>query len=339
MSEWLECQLCPKYCRIEEGRTGDCGIRMNLDGKLLATTYGVPCSVHMDPIEKKPLFHFIPGTAIFSLATVGCNLHCRNCQNHTISQAIPEDVEGYRAPPDKLVESALRQQALSIAYTYTEPLVYYEYTYDCCVMARERGVKNVLVTAGYVNEKPLRQLLPYVDAANVDLKAFSEDFYRDNCGGSLKPVLRNLEIFVEMGVWLEITNLIIPSLNDDGDEISRMCKWIVHKLGEEVPVHFSRFHPQYKMTNLPPTPAATLEDARERARAEGLKHVYVGNLRSRTGENTYCPNPGCRERERPLVERIGYHIMDNRLANGRCPACGTRVAGVWNVDDNQFSNR
>jgi len=333
MSQWLECQLCPKYCRVEEGRTGDCGIRMHIDGELIATTYGIPCSVHMDPIEKKPLFHFMPGSAIFSLATVGCNLHCRNCQNHTISQAAPEDVEGYNAPPEKLVEAALRQKALSIAYTYTEPLVYYEYTLDCCVRARAHSLRNVLVTAGYVNEKPLRQLLPHVDAANVDLKAFNDAFYKKNCTGSLKPVLRNLEIFVEMGVWLEITNLIIPTMNDDGEEISRMCDWIARKLGEEVPVHFSRFHPRHKMTNLPPTPAATLEEARQRALDAGLKHVYVGNLRSRAGENTYCPNAACGERDNPLVSRVGYRIIENRLANGRCPDCGKEVAGVWNADE------
>ena len=271
--------------------------------------------------------------AIFSLATVGCNLHCRNCQNHTISQAAPEDVEGYNAPPEKLVEAALRQKALSIAYTYTEPLVYYEYTLDCCVRARAHSLRNVLVTAGYVNEKPLRQLLPHVDAANVDLKAFNDAFYKKNCTGSLKPVLRNLEIFVEMGVWLEITNLIIPTMNDDGEEISRMCDWIARKLGEEVPVHFSRFHPRHKMTNLPPTPAATLEEARQRALDAGLKHVYVGNLRSRAGENTYCPNAACGERDNPLVSRVGYRIIENRLANGRCPDCGKEVAGVWNADE------
>jgi len=329
MAAWLECQLCPKYCRIPEGGTGDCGIRIHLDGRLIASTFGLPCSIHMDPIEKKPLFHFLPGTAIFSLATVGCNLHCLNCQNHSISQARPEDVKAYEAEPERLVFAATREGALSIAYTYTEPLVFYEYTYDCCVRAREAGLRNVLVTAGFINQKPLRELLPHVDGANVDLKAFNDEFYKENCGGNLKPVLATLETMAEMGTWLEITNLVIPTLNDDMREIGKMCRWIEKRLGGHVPIHFSRFHPRYKLTNLPPTPARTLEQAREVALDAGLRFVYVGNLRSRKGENTYCPNPDCPEPDEPLIERVGYRILNQRLAHGRCPECATRIEGVW----------
>lgn len=325
----VECQLCPKYCRIAPGRSGDCRVRVNIDGKLTATTYGFPCAIHVDPIEKKPLFHFLPGTTIFSIATAGCNLHCKNCQNHGISQANPEEAEAYDLPPDELLAVATREKAISIAYTYTEPLTYYEYTYDSCVKAREAGLNNVLVSAGYVNEKPLRRLAPYVDAANIDLKAFNDQFYKDNCSGSLRPVLTALEILVESGAWVEITNLLIPTLNDDMKEIGKMCKWIRDTLGEEVPVHFSRFSPRHKLRNLPPTPASTLERARMVARDVGLRHVYVGNLRSRDGENTYCPNSDCTKGGTPLVERVGYRVLGNRITNGRCPVCGTKVAGVW----------
>jgi pyruvate formate lyase activating enzyme len=302
---------------------------MNDGGKLVATTYGRPCAIHVDPIEKKPLFHFLPGSTIFSIATAGCNLHCLNCQNHSISQANPEDVESYDLPPQKLLALAQEQAAISIAYTYTEPLTYFEYAYDSCVLAREAGIHNVLVTAGYTNRKPLLQLLKYVDAANVDLKAFNDRFYKDNCSGALRPVLATLETMVEQGVWLEITNLIIPTLNDDLKEVQRMCRWIVDKLGPEVPLHFSRFHPQHRLRNLPPTPGRTLELARDIALGEGLQHVYVGNLRSRKGENTYCPNSDCPDAAVPVIERTRYTVRENRLANGRCPSCGTAVAGRW----------
>ena len=329
MASMVECQLCPKYCRIEPGHSGDCRVRINVDGKLISTVYGFPVSVHMDPIEKKPLFHFLPGSKIFSLATAGCNLHCLNCQNHSISQANPEDIPAYDLPPERLVSVAIREEAKSIAYTYTDPSIYYEYAYDSCVAARESGLRNVLVSAGYINQKPLRKLLKHVDAANIDLKAFTEDFYKDNCGGHLKPVLRALETYVEMGVWLEVTNLVIPTLNDSDDEIQAMCKWMVKSLGDSVPIHFSRFHPRHKLKNLPATPGSTLERARAIALAAGLKYVYVGNLRSRTGENTYCPNHKCTDRGEPLIHRVGYRIVDNRLVNERCPNCATKVEGVW----------
>ncbi len=333
MPNWLECQLCPKYCRIPDGGVGDCRVRMNLHGKLLAATYGRPCSVHMDPIEKKPLFHFLPGTAIFSVATVGCNLHCRNCQNHSISQAMPEEFEAYEVPPEKLVEVANREQAISIAYTYTEPLVYYEYTLDSARQARAAGLNNVLVTAGYINQEPLRDLLPYIDAANVDLKAFNNDFYKNECGATLKPVLNTLETMMKEGTWLEITNLLVPTLNDDLGQIEKMCRWIGENLGWEVPLHFSRFHPRHKLTFLPPTPAQTLEDARTLALDLGLRHVYVGNLRSRQGEHTFCPNVNCTTRATPLIERVGYRVLSNRLVDSRCPDCNTLVAGRWSAPD------
>lgn len=325
----IECQLCPKYCHIPEGGAGDCRIRFNIDGKLVAGTWGLPCAVHMDPVEKKPLFHFLPGTKICSIATVGCNLHCANCQNHSISQAAPDEVEAYHIDPDLLVSIALRERAPSVAYTYTEPVAWYEYTYDCCVKVREAGMRNVLVTAGFINEKPARRLFSLVDAANVDLKAFNDAFYRNNCKGNLKPVLRTLELCLEMGVWLEVTYLIIPTLNDSMEEISKMCKWYMKRLGPTVPLHFSRFYPAHRLGNLPPTPRSTLEKARDLALDAGLYHVYVGNLRTKHGEDTFCPNRDCPERDEPLIQRIGYTIIKNRLSNGRCPACGCEVPGVW----------
>jgi pyruvate formate lyase activating enzyme len=329
MSSWVECQLCPKYCRIESGRAGDCRIRMNLDGKLIASTHGRPCAMHLDPIEKKPLFHFLPGTTIFSVATAGCNLHCTFCQNYSISQSNPEETEAYLVAPEDLVKLAVEQHSPSLAYTYTEPLAYYEYTLDGCAKAREAGLRNVLVTAGYGNEKPLSRLLPLVDAANVDLKGFTNEFYVEHCGATLRPVLRCLELCVKLGVWLEITNLVIPTLNDDMARIASMCGWIRENLGAGTPLHFSRFWPRWKMKNLPPTPAETLEAARDTALEAGLKYVYVGNMRSREGENTFCPNPDCPDRGRPLIARVGYEILGNRLANGRCPACATAIEGVW----------
>jgi len=325
----VECQLCPKYCRIPAGMTGDCRIRVNLDGKLIAVTNGFPCSVHMDPIEKKPLFHFLPGSKIFSVATVGCNLHCTFCQNWSISQANPEEVEAYPISAAELVSIAKREKSQSVALTYTEPVCWFEYTRDVCVTSREAGLKTVLVTAAYLNDKPLREIFAYTDAANIDIKAFSEKFYVDVCKGNLRPVLHALELSVEMGVWLEITNLLVTSLNDDMKMIRKMCDWIRKNLGEEVPMHFSRFSPRYKLRNLPPTPAETLDAARQTALDAGLKHVYIGNMMSRDGENTFCPNPNCADKGEALVVREGFTVLSNRLANGRCPTCGTVVAGVW----------
>ncbi len=325
----VECQLCPKYCRIDPGRTGDCGIRVNLDGKLVATTWGHPCALHLDPIEKKPLFHFLPGTQILSLATVGCNLHCHNCQNWSISQAVPEETSAYDLPPPDLVALASREGCPSVAYTYTEPLVYFEYTRDTCSAAHDAGLRNVLVTAGYANEEPLRELLPLVDAANVDLKAFDNDFYEKYCEGTLRPVLRCLELCMEYGVHLEVTNLLIPTLNDSPEQVGKLVDWMIGALGPDVPLHFSRFYPRYKMKNLPPTSAETLERSRDLALSRGLRYVYVGNLRSRDGESTFCPNQSCPGRGRALVKRSGYRILENRLKYGRCPDCGAEIYGRW----------
>jgi pyruvate formate lyase activating enzyme len=319
------CELCPRRCAIPEGAAGDCRIRVNLEGKLRAPTYGRPSAVHVDPMEKKPLFHFLPGTPIFSIATAGCNLHCKNCQNWQLSQRGGEEMEQiFRADPEVLVRAARKEHCQSIAYTYSEPLVFYEYVYDSSVLAHKHGLRNVLVTAGYINQTPLRKLCKVSDAANCDLKSFDDSFYRENCGGKLKPVLDSLVTFREEGVWLEVTNLIIPTLNDDLKMIRRMCKWIRDELGASTPVHFSRFTPRYRMRNLPQTPADTLGRARQEAMDVGLEYVYVGNLWGDEAESTRCPRDGTM-----LIRRTGYRISEYNLVDGRCPSCREPVPGVW----------
>jgi pyruvate formate lyase activating enzyme len=320
----VQCELCPKGCLLASGQSGECRVRVNIDGVLRSVVYGYPCSVNIDPMEKKPLFHFLPGTPVFSLATVGCNLHCKNCQNWEISQANPEDSQAMACPPEKVVALTRQYNCTSIAYTYTEPIVYYEYTYDTAKLAREAGIRNALVTAGYVNDGPWRELLQHVDAARVDLKSMSDAFYRDVCSASLKPVQNALVTARSMGVHVEVVNLVIPTLNDKPEEIHELARWVRANLGAEVPVHFSGFAPMYKMQHLPPTSPQTLESAREIALAEGLKHVYIGNRRSEKGQNTYCSGCGAL-----LIERVGYTIMQNRLQAGRCPDCGREIYGVW----------
>ncbi len=325
----LVCELCPKSCHIEEGALGDCGIRANLEGRLRALTYGHPCAVNVDPVEKKPLYHFLPGSGILSVATVGCNLSCRGCQNWAISQARVEEAPAYSLLPAELPALLERDSLAAVAYTYTEPLAWYEYTLDCCQAVKDRGYRNVLVTAGYLNEKPLRRLLPLVDAANVDLKALDAAFYRDWCGGDLGTVLRNLRIFKELGVWLELTNLVVPGMNDSDAGLGRLVDWVLANLGDTTPLHFSRFYPRWRAENLPPTPTETLERARTLALKAGLRFVYVGNVRQSEGERTYCVNATCPGRQRALIRRSGYVIEENRLRDGACPDCGSPLPGVW----------
>jgi len=321
---FVTCELCPKLCRIAPGQSGECRIRVNLDGTLRAVTFGRPCSVHVDPIEKKPLFHFLPGTPILSLATVGCNLHCRNCQNWEISQANPEEEPAYHLPPEKLIALAGDERCRSIAYTYTDPVVYYEYALETAERARAANLKNVLVTAGYANPAPWRRLAKVTDAANIDLKFFSDRLYREITGATLAPVLTSLEIAREEGVWVEVTNLVIPGYSDDRPMIRNMCRWIRDRLGEETPLHFSRFYPRFRMKNVPPTPTETLVAARDVAKEEGLRHVYLGNVLHADGECTFCPGCGAR-----VIERVGYRVRPPRLFGDRCRECGRAIAGVW----------
>ncbi|MBN1699061.1 MAG: AmmeMemoRadiSam system radical SAM enzyme [Spirochaetales bacterium] len=320
----VQCDLCPKACIIPPGRRGECRIRVNRDGKLCAVTYGYPCAVHKDPIEKKPIFHMLPGSWIFSLATAGCNLHCKNCQNWEISQADPEDVPAYHLPPESIPAIARRDGCASVAYTYTDPVVFYEYTLQGSVLAHEAGLYNVLVTAGYINEAPLDHLLPYIDAANIDLKALSDSFYREICDATLKPVLNTLIRAKQAGVLVEVTNLVIPTLNDSDEDIRGLCRWIAGYMGRETPLHFSRFFPHYRLRHLPPTPLDTLERARGIARENGLYHVYIGNILAPDAENTRCHKCGGL-----LVGRRGYVILENNITQGQCPWCGEEVYGIW----------
>ncbi len=324
MSNDVQCLLCPFKCTLKPDERGICQVRMNMDGKLISLVYARPATIHVDPIEKKPIFHLYPGSGAFSLATFGCNLGCKFCQNWQLSQTRPEDGTNYYAPPAEIVKLAKQKNCSSIAYTYSEPIVYYEYTYDTSVLAKQKGIKNIMVTAGFINEKPMRKLAKVIDAANVDLKGFTENYYRNVCHGALKPVLKTLEICVEENVILEITNLIVTTLNDDMKMIKKMAKWIRKNLGPQIPLHFSKFTPMYKLKNLPPTPVKTLINARKTALDEGMHYVYIGNVYVKDGETTFCPNCG-----KKLVERYGYTIRSNKMKSNNCPYCGEKIYGLW----------
>ena len=274
----VECLLCPHRCRIADGKTGICRSRRNVEGVLVSEVYGKPCSLAIDPIEKKPLYHFHPGTKCLSLACTGCNFRCQNCQNHEISQVSPTDVGHYRLVPADVVSLCREHHCPGIAYTYTEPLTYIEYVTDTARLARESGLWNILVTAGYVCQEPLNDLLPYLDAANIDLKSFSDDIYQRVSGGRLSTVLDTILTMHRAGVWVELTNLIIPDVNDDMQMIRRMCRWIAANGLADNPLHFSRFFPHYRMLDVPPTPVRTLNEARQIAYEEGISHVYLGNV-------------------------------------------------------------
>ncbi len=322
----VKCHLCPRGCQLREGQRGNCRVRINLDGKLKTLVYGKPCAIHIDPIEKKPIFHMYPKSASFSIATAGCNLHCRFCQNWQISQVEPEKTENYDLPPEEAVEYALKYKCKTIAYTYSEPIIFYEYMVDTCKVAHQKGIKNIMVTAGYIETEPLLELCPLIDGANVDLKGITEKFYRDVCFGTLAPVQRCIKIMKQKGVWVEITNLIVPTLNDKEEDISRLIDWVLDNVGPEVPLHFSRFWPQYQLKNLPPTPEKTLDMAWQMARAKGVHYTYVGNVPGHEGNNTYCPRDG-----KLLVRRVGYSVLEYNIVDGKCKFCGHKIPGTWEL--------
>ena len=274
----VECLLCPHLCKIANGKRGICRSRRNEDGVLVSEVYGKPCSLAIDPIEKKPLYHFHPGTKCLSIACTGCNFRCLNCQNHEISQVSPSEVGYYDLTPQQVVDLCLEHHCPSIAYTYTEPLTYLEYITDTARLAHEADLWNILVTAGYVCQEPLKDLLPYLDAANIDLKSFSDDIYQRISGGHLQPVLDTILAMHDAGVWIELTNLVIPGVNDDMTMIREMCRWIADNSLADNPLHFSRFFPRFKMEDIPPTPLHTLKEAKAIALEEGIKHVYLGNV-------------------------------------------------------------
>jgi pyruvate formate lyase activating enzyme len=320
----VHCFLCPHLCMLQEGQSGICRTRVNRGGDLYTLAYGNPCSLAVDPMEKKPLFHFFPGTKIYSLATGGCNFRCHNCQNWQISQVSPEDPDQFELMPEEVVEQALSHHTNSIAFTYTEPTVFYEYVFDTAKAAHENGLRTVWISNGYINEKPLLDICPYLDAANIDLKCFDDKVYRKLTGGRLQPVLETLITLKAQGVWLEITSLLIPEITDNSAMIGAMCRWLVEHGFAETPLHFSRFFPAFKLTELPPTSEHSLVQAKEIAEAAGMKYVYIGNLPGLKGENTYCPH--CKQM---VVERKGYVVKQNALQKGRCAFCGEVVAGVF----------
>ncbi|MFC2089118.1 AmmeMemoRadiSam system radical SAM enzyme, partial [Calditrichota bacterium] len=288
----IHCKLCPKECVIDDRERGYCGVRENREGIYYSLVYSRPCTYHADPIEKKPLFHFHPGTLAFSIATAGCNLNCKFCQNWQISQSRPEQIRSIYMPPQKTVSLAQNYDCISIAYTYSEPTIFFEYMVDTAKAGRQQNVKSVVVTAGYIAQEPLVELCKSVDAIKVDLKSFTEKYYKEVVNGELKPVLDSLVTMRKMNVWTEIVYLVVPTLNDSDKEFKELCKWINTDLGKDVPIHFTRFHPQYLMKNLPATPVRTLERAKEIADAEGLHYVYIGNVPGHSAESTYCPSCG-----------------------------------------------
>ena len=320
----VECLLCPRRCRLENGQKGDCRVRINLDGKLCTLIYGKPCAVHIDPIEKKPLNHVLPGTAIFSLATAGCNLHCKFCQNWEISQRSPEETENYDLPPERVVEQALKNRCLSIAYTYSDPVIFYEYMLDASKLAKEKGLLSVFRTAAYIEEEPLLELCRFIDAATIDLKGITEEYYEKMCMAKLAPVLHAIEVMKKQNVWIELTNLIVPTWNDRDKDIRDLSRWVIDHTGEDTPLHFLKFWPMHQLKNLPPTPDEVLTRAREIALAEGLHFVYVGNIPEHEGNNTYCPHDG-----KVLIRRLGYSILENNIIDGKCKFCSMPIPGIW----------
>jgi pyruvate formate lyase activating enzyme len=318
------CQLCAQRCTIRNGEAGRCRARRNVAGELRSAVYGRPVAVHVDPIEKKPFFHFLPGRTAYSLGTVGCPLRCKFCQNWQISQASPGDFDADAMSPQAVADAAVRHESPVVAFTYNEPTVFAEYALDIAAAARPRGLRSVMVSCGFMNERPLADLCAALDAIKIDLKGFSEDFYRTVSGASLAPVLRSIVQVRKAGVHLEIVNLVVPTLNDAEVSLRRLANWVMTDLGADVPLHFTRFHPDYQLRNLPPTPIATLERARDMAMARGLRYVYVGNVPGHPGNHTYCPK--CRAR---VIARQDFFVLESSLKNGRCGACGFPIAGVW----------
>ncbi|MBN2119993.1 MAG: AmmeMemoRadiSam system radical SAM enzyme [Candidatus Omnitrophica bacterium] len=323
----VRCNLCPFRCILQEAQTGQCRARKNVGGKLYALNYARVVAAHVDPVEKKPVFHFLPGTPIYSIATAGCNLHCKYCQNWNISQSSPLNTQYTYMDPEDIVKAAKSAGCLSIAYTYTEPIIFYELMYETAKLAKSQGLFNVMISAGFINEEPLRKLCQVMDVIKIDFKSFNEDFYRQVVSGDLSPVLNTMKIIKEQGVWLEVVNLLVPTLNDSPEDIKGLCLWIKENLGSATPVHFSRFHPTYKLTNLPPTPLTTLESAAKIAKDTGLKYVYLGNVPDHPLESTYCPKCG-----KVLIKRLGYQILENNIRDSRCKFCGEKIEGIWSSD-------
>jgi pyruvate formate lyase activating enzyme len=323
MGDAVGCDLCPLGCNLDEGKTGFCRTRRNLNGALVTEAYANPCAVHVDPIEKKPLFHVLPGSRSFSLAVAGCNLRCLNCQNYEISQVTPHETKTTYLPPEKVVEEAKSQECATIAYTYSEPIAWFEYMLDTSAVARLAGLKNLWISNGYISDTPLRELAAVMDAANINLKTFNNELSQKLNGAKLQPVLDTLIAAKKYGIWLEVTNLIIPGWTDDPKMIRAMCAWIKQNLGADVPLHFSRFFPLYKLANLYPTPTDVLVAAKRIAHEEGIEFVYIGNV-AEVDSNTYCSS--CKK---PLIVRDGFIIKTDAIKNGLCSFCKKPIKGIW----------
>lgn len=321
----VRCRLCNHYCIIKDGKRGICGVRENRDGRLFSLVYGRSIATGVEPIEKKPFFHFYPGTTAYSIATAGCNFHCLNCQNWEISQ-MPKTGEGgiigKKLLPEEIVANAKRLGCKSIAYTYTEPTIFFEYAYDTARLAHKEGIKNVFVTNGYTSGEAIKEIAPFLDAANVDLKSFDEDFYRKICGAKLQPVLDNIRLYRELAIWVEVTTLIIPGYSDDKKQLRAIAEFI-KGIGEDIPWHITAFYPAYKLPDVPPTTIESLRRAREIGIKAGLKYVYEGNVPGEGGENTYCYHCG-----EAVITRFRFEIRENKLTEGKCPKCKNQIDGV-----------
>ena len=321
----VECELCPRACQVADLERGYCGVRENRNGKYYTLVHSRVCSRYADPIEKKPLFHYLPGTKAYSIATAGCNIECKFCQNWQISQFRPEQIEDtIKLTPEEVVRFAKERSCDTIAYTYSEPVVFYEYMYDTARVGKREGVGSVMISNGYIKKEPLVELCKELSAVKIDFKAFTEKFYKETCSGELKPVLETLVTLKEIGIWFEVVMLMVPTLNDSEKELKDMCSWIYENLGPDVPIHFSRFHSTYKIKNLPPTPIKTLEMARNIAIESGLNFAYTGNVPGHPGESTYCPD--CKE---VLIKRVGYTILQYSLNGNKCGNCKHPIPGVW----------
>jgi len=321
----VRCRLCPRLCDVADGERGWCGVRENQKGTYKTLVYGKICSAHIDPIEKKPLYHYLPGTTAFSVATAGCNFECKFCQNWEISQVRPEQIPSADLPPERLVALAEDRKVPTLAFTYNEPTVFYEYAHDSARLARAAGVGSAMISDGFIRAEPMRRLCQHLTAVKVDFKAYSEKFYRDVCRGRLKPVLDTLKLCRKIGIHLEIVVLVVPTLNDSDAEIKGMAKWIMDNLGPDVPMHFSRFRPMYRLKNLPPTPIKTLERARKIAQSAGIHYVYIGNVPFHPAANTNCHKCG-----KLLIKRIGYLVRENHItAEGKCGFCGAKIPGIF----------
>ena len=321
----VHCFLCAHNCKISEGGFGFCGMRQNVGGELYTYAYGRVIANHVDPIEKKPLYHFLPGTYSYSVATIGCNFRCSFCQNWTISQmsARNEDVEGLELKPEEVVREAVANKCRSISYTYTEPTIFFEYALDTAKIAKKKGLSNNFVTNGYMTAEAIETIAPYLDAANVDLKFFKDETYKEICRGSLQPVLDSIKNMKKAGIWVEVTTLVVPGQNDSEEELRDIAGFIAG-VSRDIPWHISRFHPDYKYTESSPTPVATMEEALEIGREEGLKYIYLGNIHTRA--ETVCPECG-----KILIDRAGFtaKVSEDFTANGSCRGCGTVIPGIW----------